>query len=121
MLAWAVHEKGSTAWTSTAAMPSHRLGMLLHLWHRLGRYLSHADQRTPPRSGRSRITGHGAREDGSGLSHRFPLVIEGDHVPNHLGGEFNACAELEKPAQIIGVAPGLADQPAGDVVEWTSR
>jgi hypothetical protein len=30
---------------------------------------------------------------------------------------FNACAELEKSAQIIGVAPGLTDQPADDVVD----
>lgn len=29
---------------------------------------------------------------------------------------FNACAELEQPAQIIGIAPSLADQSTGDVV-----
>jgi len=30
---------------------------------------------------------------------------------------FNVCAELEQSAQVIGVAPGLTDQPAGDVVD----
>ena len=101
-------------------LPRHAIAPAWHvaaLWHRLGCYLSHADQRAATTL---RAKPHNrARRPRRRFWSFSPLwvVIEGDHVPTIWVAGFNACAELEKPAQIIGVAPGLADQPAGDVVE----
>jgi hypothetical protein len=57
------------------------------LWHRLGRYLSHADQRAATTLTAKHDNGGTAPEkSGSSLPHHFLLVVEGDDVPNHEGG-----------------------------------
>jgi hypothetical protein len=49
--------EGSTASTSTAVMPSHRLGMLLHCGIDWDAICATPIRGRPPRSARSRITG----------------------------------------------------------------